>query len=103
MLKKEIYSTIFTHIMVCVNNINRITAINSERYNGKNYLKADHDEAILSRLWDMVHDMGIKLRCFKDNKNMYTTIKMTVEKNTVFEDTAKRYGVPKVKEENNER
>lgn len=98
MLKKEIYSTIFTHIMICVNNINRITAINIERY-GKNYLKVDHDEAILSRLWDIVDDIGGKLKLDRDSKGMYTTIKMTVEKNVVFEKQANRFCVPKVKEE----
>ncbi len=95
MLKKEIYSTIFTHIMICVNNINRITAMNITQYDGKKYLKVDHDEAILMRLWDMVDDMGGKLKCFKDKQDMYTNIKMTVEKNVVFEKTANRYGVKK--------
>lgn len=99
MLKKDIYGTIFTHIMICVNNINRITAINITQYDGKKYLKVNHDEAILCCLWDIVDDLGGKLKCFKDSKDMYTTIKMTVEKNVVFEKTANRYDIPKVKEE----
>jgi hypothetical protein len=43
----------------------------------------------------MVDDMGGKLKCFKDKQDMYTNIKMTVEKNVVFEKTANRYGVKK--------
>lgn len=99
MLKKQIYSTIFSHIMICVNNINRITAMNITQYDGKKYLKLDHDEAILSRLWDIVDDIGGKLKLDRDSKGMYTTIKMTVEKNVVFEEQANRFSVPKVKEE----
>lgn len=93
MIKKQIYSTIFTHIMICVNNVNRITAINITNHGGEKYLKPDHDEAILMRLWDMVDDMGGRLKCFKDKQDMFTIIKMTVEKDVVFEKAANRYGV----------
>lgn len=96
MLKNQIYTTIFSHIMICVNNMNRITAINIEKFNGEKYLKVDHDEAVLMRLWDMVDDMGGKLNCKKDTQGMFTAIKMTVEKDMVFEKTANRYGIKDV-------
>lgn len=96
MLKKEIYGTIFSYIMVTINNINRITAINITEYNGEKHLKIDNEEPILCRLWDIVDAMGGKLKCCRDKNDMYTTIKMTVEKDMVFEKTANRYGIKEV-------